>query len=201
MARKSDSVTARVRDAWKRIARWCKANVPEDEFALAEGASVGDIAAAEAQLGLSFPPALTASYRMHNGSQERAIFLYGYTLLSLNELVDQWQVWQTLVHEGTFDDSEPKCPKAIKKVWWNLKWIPFTHNGGGDHHCVDIDPAKHGTVGQVIQFNHEIGAHTLHAPDFGTFLRDYATDLEAGRYRFDLDELALVPMRKNRKRP
>ena len=39
----------------------------------------------------------------------------------------------------------------MRKVWWNLKWVPFTYNGGGDHPCIDLDPAVTGTVGQVVQ--------------------------------------------------
>jgi cell wall assembly regulator SMI1 len=191
MARKV-TVSAKIKDAWKRIARWYKANVPEDQFSLADGASAEDIAAAEEQLGVIFPRDLAASYRLHNGSNDRAIFLYGYAYLPLNELVQQWGFWQKIIQDGNLGDDKPDCPAAIKKVWWNLKWIPFSHNGGGDHHCVDLDPAEPGTVGQVIQFNHEVGAHSLLGPDFGTFLTTYATDLEAGRYRFEEANLWVI---------
>ncbi|WP_162271783.1 SMI1/KNR4 family protein [Gemmata sp. SH-PL17] len=191
MARKI-SGSAKIKDAWKRIARWYKVNVPADQFSLADGASAEAIAVAEAQLGLSFPQDLVASYHLHNGSNDCAVFLYGYAYLSLSELVQQWGFWQKIIQDGGLGGVEPNCPEAIKRIWWNLKWIPFSHNGGGDHHCVDLDPAEGGAVGQVIQFNHEVGAHSLLGPDFGTFLRTYATDLEAGRYRFDETDLWVI---------
>lgn len=185
------AVSTNIKDAWKRIALWYRENVPKDRFSLADGASAEDVAAAEDQLGLKFPSELVASYRLHNGSLDRAVFGYGYPLLSLNELVEQWGFWRKIIEDGALG-GEPACPEAIKKVWWNLSWIPFTHNGGGDHHCVDLDPAKSGTAGQVIQFNHEVGAHSVLAPDFGMFLDNFARDLERGRYRFDEADLWVI---------
>ncbi len=190
MARKA-AVSAKIKDGWKRIAHWYEANVPKDQFSLADGASAEDVAAAEEQLGLRFPPELAASYRLHNGSRGRAVFLYGYPLLSLKEIVEQWGFWRKIIQDGALG-GEPECPEAIKKVWWNVRWIPFTHNGGGDHHCVDLDPAESGTAGQVIQFNHEVGAHSVLGPDFGTFLSNFARDLEGGRYRFDEADLWVI---------
>jgi cell wall assembly regulator SMI1 len=200
VSRKPTAVNARVKDAWKRITRWYKVHVPADEFLLADGAAAEDIAATEAHLGLRFPPELVASYRLHNGSRETAVLGYGYSLLPLAEVVAQWGIWKRLVDEGTFEGTVPDSPSAVRKVWWNVKWIPFTHNGGGDHHCVDMDPAARGTVGQVIQFNHEVGVHSVLAPDFATYLTQFASNLEAGHYRFDPDDLWVVEVPKKRRR-
>jgi cell wall assembly regulator SMI1 len=123
-----------------------------------------------------------------------------YPLLSLAEVVEQWGMWKRIVEEGTFDAIEPDCPPTVRKVWWNLKWVPFTHNGGGDHPCIDLDPAETGTVGQVVQFNHEVGAHSVLAPDLAAYLEHFAGDLEGGHYRFDPDELWLVAVPKKGKK-
>jgi hypothetical protein len=48
-------------------------------------------------------------------------------------------------------------------------------------------------VGQIISFSHEVGPVRVLADGLGTWLRAYAAGLEAGRYRYDLDELWVVP--------
>lgn len=131
---------SKVADAWRRIEAWYKANVPEDNFVLAAGATAEDIEAVEDTLALKLPKDVKDSYRLHNGSNERAVFAYGRYLLSLREVQEQWNVWRDLVESGSFDKSNPKPTGPIKRIWWNLKWIPITHSGSGDHECVDMDP-------------------------------------------------------------
>jgi molybdopterin molybdotransferase len=55
----------------------------------------------------------------------------------------------------------------VRSDWWNPCWIPFTHDGGGNHLCLDLDPAAGGAGGQVITLWHDGGARALAGSSFG----------------------------------
>ena len=66
--------------------------------------------------------------------------------LSCEEIVSQGKTWKELLDGGDFKDTFYGSDDGIKNDWWNPKWIPFAHNGGGDHLCLDLDPASSGTL-------------------------------------------------------
>lgn len=75
-------------------------------------------------------------------------------------------------------DCEPSGP--IKgDEWWRLGWIPFCGDGGGDHLCVDLDPADGGTVGQVISMWHDMPNRDLTGTSLTDFIEIIAADAEA----------------------
>jgi len=55
--------------------------------------------------------------------------------------------------------------------------------------CLDFDPAPGGAVGQMIVFWHVHSERKVLAPNFRTWLADFATDLEQGKYVVDSDRL------------
>lgn len=183
-----------VNTAWGRIERWYAANVPPDEFYLADGASNAEILAFEQDLGVVLPADARASYRLHNGSDQYAVFEYGFHLLSLEEVSQSWRMWKENLDAGVFDGMTPDPEGPIKSDWWNEKWIPITHNSGGDHHCIDMDPDRGGTIGQLIKFSHEPGPQRVVAGSMNEWLHDFATELESAKYKFDEDNLWLIPV-------
>ena len=58
-----------VTEAWARIEEWLARHTPASAAALAPPADPADIAAAEAALGLAFPPELVESLRRHDGQR------------------------------------------------------------------------------------------------------------------------------------
>jgi cell wall assembly regulator SMI1 len=111
--------------------------------------------------------------------------LPGGELLSLEGIFKQWAIWRDLLESGDFEGNQSDPSGPIKRDWWNLRWIPFTHNGGGDHYCLDLDPPADGVVGQVIDFGHETGPIRVLAPSLREYLEWYAGALESGRIRFN----------------
>ena len=145
-------------------------------------------------MGLTLPADVRESYRLHDGSRdEYGILPWGYFLLPLPCVLDSWRAWKAQLDREPRDaaPTEPKGP--IRPVYWNPRWVPVSHNGGGDHQCIDLDPAAGGRAGQVIQFSHEVGPLCVLAAGFGQWLQGYARDLEAGRYRFDKDDFWVIP--------
>lgn len=193
---------ATLKNLWTRISAWHRDNLPEEltetwrtrEF-LNAAASKAAMAEAEQAIGLKFPTDVKDSYSLHDGSRdEYSILPWGYYLLSISEIVASWRSWQSHVSSGMWEGwkSDPKGP--IRPVHWNLRWLPISANGGGDHQCIDLDPAPRGTAGQVICFSHEVGPTQVLAVGFKEWLNKYAEDLEAGHYRYHPQEWWVIPV-------
>jgi cell wall assembly regulator SMI1 len=107
-------------------------------------------------------------------------------LLSLEQVVRSWRMWRSLLDGGEFEDRQPEAvDPGIRGDWWNVGWIPFTSDGGGDHDCADLAPAPGNRLGQIITMNHENGEHRLVGPSFRHCLYRFANDLEDGLYEYD----------------
>jgi cell wall assembly regulator SMI1 len=190
-----------IKELWQHIETWVRANAPS-EFSLPVGVSGPEITQAETAMGLEFPSDVRESYESHNGSNRIWFFDQGY-LMPLTKphdlpkrkqalfrgVVESWKAMHDMLQDGYFNDSgfrsRPKGP--IKTHWWNPKWIPITYNESGDHVCVDLDPAKGGRIGQVIDWWHERGATSVLADSFTEWLAALAQRLKTGHYRFDKD--------------
>jgi cell wall assembly regulator SMI1 len=200
----AEETVAKLSSAWERIIRWHHAHLPkylaENRSAdklLRNGASEEELDAAEEDIGLRFPADVRESYRLHNGSEsEYGILPWGFYLLPLDNVVESWRMWHSHVENGAFDGEVSRPEGPIRPVHWNTRWIPISHNSGGDHQCVDLDPAPGGRSGQVIEFNHEVGPVRILATGFGEWLRVYAEQLEAGRYRYDPRDLWVIPIKR-----
>ncbi|MBK7395979.1 MAG: SMI1/KNR4 family protein [Myxococcales bacterium] len=122
---------------------------------LRKGASEKAIAAAEKALGQSLPEDVKAFYRAHDGSDDDPA-VDNRELLSLERMVGEWKVWKDLLDKGTFEKNDHGKPgKGVQKKWWIAEWIPVTYDGSGNHHVIDLAPAKGGTVGQILDFWHD----------------------------------------------
>ena len=175
-------------NAWKRIRKWYESHVsapPYPEFFdWGHPASDADLDALEKNLGLAFPDDLRDTYKVYDGDNKQDILPGGY-FMALSEVKTTWEMFKEPVDQGAFNDADANPKGPIKQRWWNTKWIPVLHNGGGDYHCVDMDPDKRGTMGQLIKFQHETGPSHVVAPSFGDFVTGFANKLEAGVYEFD----------------
>jgi len=174
--------------AWEKIAAWFCAHVPRTS--LRPGVSEVDLRVAESTMKLHFPEDVRESYFVHDGAENGAFFL-NFRLMSLADIVENWKGFESIleVYEtlGQLDynsaASEPEGP--VKRLMFNTRWIPIMDTGAGDTVYVDLDPPPGGAVGQVFESSHEIGPLRVLGPSFGEWLSQYATDLEAGKYRFD----------------
>lgn len=67
-------------------------------------------------------------------------------------------------------------------MYTNPKWIPLTHDGGGNHIGLDFDPGALGTPGQVIRFGRDEDDKVLLAPSFSVFLDQLVTALQTATW-------------------
>ena len=179
-------ILSSVRDSWGRIDAWLARNAPDLVLLMRDGATPEAVADAEKALGVEFPDAVRASYAIHDGSEIMSLFPSG-DYLPLAEMLFQYAAWKQLVEEGDFDGIEHEPEGPIRRDHYHLKWIPLTHNGGGDHTLIDLAPAEGGLVGQLIEFDHETGPELVSATGLDDYLSYVADELEAGSVKVDED--------------
>jgi cell wall assembly regulator SMI1 len=168
--------------SWRRIVAWYEANTPPGTLCLPAGASQAAVGAAEAKLGLRLPDDLRSFYLRHDGLGGSWLLYFG-EFLSLAGLVMQWEWYAEM--ERTADPADPlyqtkAISGPIKPVWWSSLRLPITDNSG-NHTMIDLDPPSGGAVGQVIEYDHEVGPTRVLAPSFATWLARIATALETGK--------------------
>jgi cell wall assembly regulator SMI1 len=178
-----------VTEIWTKLEEWLRVNAPELRATMQKGASEKQIATLEVYLGVTLPNDYREFLKLCNGQTEEAEFgFFNGELLSTKGIKFQWGIWKRLLDEGSFDTSKSKPDPGIRNDWWNPRWIPFTHDGGGNHRCLDLQPSDEGTVGQVITMWHDSQERELIFPHFTAWLEHVLEGLESGQIVFDRDE-------------
>ncbi|WP_291431614.1 SMI1/KNR4 family protein [Deinococcus sp.] len=162
-----------------RLDAWVDREVPLHHATLRPGVTDAALDAFEARQGVTLPPALRALYRWHDGGD-----LFGLQFLRLSHLELNRVSWAELAAEGITDldgvvVSHP--PGAIRPLYATGDWLPFLHDGGGNHVALDLHPGPAGRVGQVITTGPDEEDRYVLAPDLEAFLRKYLRRLESGR--------------------
>lgn len=143
-------------------------------------ASSTDISALEKSIGIKLPRELAEFLKIHNGADVDDFYdkdhpihdIFGTQMSSTEYIEGTYECNTGLLEDGDFDDmhDEVDAGPGVKKVWWDAKWIPFTHDGGGNSVCIDMSPASGGTKGQIIKFDHDYGARKVIANSFVEWL-------------------------------
>ena len=168
-----------MKEIWARIEKWLAVNAPKVLEVLEDGATDKEIQDIETALKVELPEDFIESYKIHNGIKAGFGFIEGWDLHSLDSIISEWKIWEGLEE---IKDFESTPDEGIKNNWFNSKWVPFTSDGAGDSHCLDLDPDKGGNIGQVLILWHDDATRPLVAKSFTEFLSNFANDLEAGKY-------------------
>ncbi|MEC3906133.1 SMI1/KNR4 family protein [Tamlana sp. 2201CG12-4] len=151
-------------------------------------ASKQNIEKLEHTIGAELPEEYINFLMIHNGQNSDSEGLINVEeLLSIERIIQEWKVWKELLDSGDFSGYESDPNKGIKNDWWNDKWIPITHDGGGNHYCIDLDPALGGSSGQIIRMWHDSEERELIAHSFKEWITKYINDLEKGQYVYSED--------------
>jgi cell wall assembly regulator SMI1 len=169
---------------WDRIETWLKANAPDIAHALTGGVTEEDLRLAEETMGLVLPEDVKASYRRQNGFYAGTFLMQQAIFYDLAGMVRGQQgskaFWADLL------SNAPRSPKylsgPIQPVWWHPSWLPLTGDGAGNLWCLDLAPSPEGKIGQIIDFDHEVGPTKVIATSFQELLSTFAAQLEAGHY-------------------
>lgn len=173
--------------AWERYIAAIEKSYRLFRIHLGKGASPASIAACEKAIGVTLPPDLRHLLSLRGAGTDDVFVLPGWELFSPDRIVSEWQVWEELRRTEFVPDGytcEPQGP-ILGDEWWRLGWIPFCGDGGGNHLCVDTDPAPGGTGGQVISLWHDAPERQLIATSLTEFIEIIARDAEAGELVWD----------------
>lgn len=140
-----------------------------------EGASDTEIEKlCEAFSEVKIPAEFIDFYKIHNGQipYTQGIIDDFYELLSIDRILEEWNVWKELILDDDFDYKSTPDP-GVKDDWYNLLWLPFASNGCGDNYCLDLNPTTEGTYGQVISVVHDDSIRSIEALSFSSFLENH----------------------------
>lgn len=178
----------KIEEIWKRLENWLRSNAPDILEDLRSGATKEQIKELEQFVDTELPEDFKASHLIFNGTYEEGLGLIdGCELLSIERIKEEWQSWKELFDGGDFQDENghdfqtDADSKISPFFWWNPKWIPITHDGGGNHYCIDLDPTAQGNRGQIITFWHDAPEREVIAPSFKDWLQSFLENLESGK--------------------
>ncbi len=148
-------LTEATKEIWKRFEAWCRKNAPNVCEDFREGASVAEIQTLEERIGMSLPEEFAAYLMVQNGE----MWFDSYEYLSTERIYQHWLDMKEILENGYFDNLEVEdaSKTIIKNTWWDIHWIPFACDSGGNRICIDLNPDVNGRVGQVIYWEKHEG--------------------------------------------
>ena len=178
-------LVARARSIFDRLQAHIniKNDTPDDQSAFRSPASPEKLTELEQLLQHPLPLEFKIMYSLHDGSPEYCI--YGDELLPIEEIIEQCKAWienvrleVNLNEEEPFPDEEHGISSYL---FWSF-WVPFTHNGCGDHICIDLKPNvdRGGIPGQIIHYFHDQDERCYYSTDLFSFFEAYLTKLDDG---------------------
>ncbi len=177
--------------AWSRIEAWLSDHARVVRDALAKPATEKKLRGAEKAMGLALPQELRQLYLLHDGTARGTLGLFdGWRWIAIDEVVAEWRDWKALLeeHGDAWAAEPPDADRGVRAENWNAKWIPITSSGSGDHHCVDLAPARGGVPGQVIRMWHDEPLRQLKARSVSEWLEHLADGLESGRLTWSAED-------------
>ena len=181
-------------ELWQRLTTWLRINAPQLLLTLQPGATQQAIVDLERRLGVRLPDDYRAFLALCDGQRIGAAFRFynAEELLCTTKILTHWQHWNGLLEAGAFESYQSEPDAGIRTDWWNAKWIPFTHDLGGHSSCLDLNPAKGGTVGQVITMWRDSEERELMYGSFTAWLTHVVAGLESGKIVFSENEYAAL---------
>lgn len=187
---------ADVSASWNRIISWLESNAATVVSQHQPGVTESELDQLEQAIGAELPEDFKQFLGLVNGDNPNeassGIFpsnddfdQMSYGPLAASKVKFEWETQRELLEGGDFEGCEPEeVDPGIRNVSWNIGWIPFAGNGGGDLYCIDLMPGEGGSPGQIISHSHESFDHKLLATSFADYLNQLADDLENGVLAF-----------------
>src|SRR5262245_20458722 len=135
---------ARAREVWATLKDLIRVEAPHLLRRIPAGADPGTIAKFEAELALPLPPLLRELYLLHDGIGMPPFSQDGEwrcaepcDFLPFDTLIEYWRGLKSLLDRGHLRQPVELVRGPVKAVWWTPTWLPITHDGAGNHYCVD----------------------------------------------------------------
>ncbi|MEU3795870.1 SMI1/KNR4 family protein [Streptomyces fructofermentans] len=167
-----------VQESWDRIDAWLREHAPRTFATLRPPAEHEEIAAAEEELGVIFPPDLVASLLRHNGALDGAEAFRFSThdrLLGTSEIVEDTR-WMRDIAEDLDDLDEEEAA-----TYWIDGYLKFgSYEVTADGLTIDCRRGRN-SYGAIGRFFDETGTDFGRADSLGGYLKELADQLESGQ--------------------
>ncbi|MFE5861663.1 SMI1/KNR4 family protein [Streptomyces virginiae] len=164
-----------VQDSWNRIDEWLREHAPRTFATLGPPAGHEEIAAAQEELGVTFPPDLVASLLRHNGALEGVEAFRFSThdrLLAVSEIVRDTESMRSIAEDLDEEEAE---------FYWIHDYLKFGSYGAtADGLTIDCRRGQD-SYGAIGRFFDETGTDFGHASSLGGYLAELADQLESGQ--------------------
>jgi cell wall assembly regulator SMI1 len=147
--------------AWEAIEAGLASKHKSLAKSLVKGATASQVSKMMGKTKIRLTGEVKEFFQRHNGQTgEEGLILdessgERFRLLSVDQAIKEWEIWQVLDNSGDFEDAEASPDKGVRDAWWHPKWLPMATNTAGDFLCFDISPAAGGKIGQVITLWHD----------------------------------------------
>lgn len=154
-----------------RMDRWLAAHRPAYYAILQPGVIDAALDAFEARFALTLPDAFRRLYRWRNGQDPMSFdaIQLNWAFSPLDDVADTKGLLDGMIGHD-FDDPR----------WWRRGWVPFLHNGGGSHLCVDVAAEDGGRPGQLIAFWKADADRPIEHPSLEAWLAALVASMEDG---------------------
>lgn len=142
------AIAARVTQAWDGIRVQLRTRHPGFSIHFGLGATTGEIAALEADLGFALPADFAASLAVHREVRFDGLLHGLCPHFDISRLAD--------ARAGGLDweDGDQQDPRIRGDYAWRPGWVPLDCRDS-DFDVLDLDPAPAGRYGQVVRISHD----------------------------------------------
>ncbi len=162
---------------------------PEFYASLQQPLNDNEIDSLEEKYKIKIPRDLRTLYKWKNGQNDDSFdsFVNNSMFMSLEETLE------TATEQTSMIGSDYETEN-----WWNEKWIPIFHNGGGDYICYDFGGLFTGQQGQLVEFWHADNDRNVISPTLEAFiskLNDYYNTKQEDDFDeyFEIEEINGYP--------
>ena len=154
-----------------RMDCWLACRRPDYYALLRPGVTDVQLDSFEAKFAMRLPDAFRQLYRWRNGQDPMSFvpLQMNRTFSTLEDITTTKELLDDLIGSD-FDDP----------TYWRRGWVPFLHNGGGSHLCLDLAAEDGGTAGQLIGFWKADHDRPIEFTSLEAWLDDLVSSMEGG---------------------
>ena len=154
-----------------RLDHWLTVRRPDYHVLLRPGASDAQLAAFERRFTLELPNEFRQLYRWRDGQESMSALplQFNRTFSPLADIAETKEICDGMIGS---DFEDPR--------WWRRGWVPFLHNGGGSHLCIDVAAEDGGAPGQLVAFWKADADRPIESASLEAWLEELVTSIENG---------------------
>lgn len=170
-----------MRETWNRIECWLRAHAPLLRAKLAPAAEPADLLRMEDFFGCSLPQSFRDSLSTHDGQTGTLPLVVPWMLFAAKDTISEATRMRDMFSDLAEEDNHIETRGPVKNLVWSNAWVPFADEASGNLLALDGDPDDGGQRWQVIHWASDPPYVEVVAPDYRSWLAQFADDLEAGK--------------------